>query len=98
MRHLVLAAALGLAAPSLAAAQNFDADRNTRVTVDPQGVRAGGSSESRPAADPSTRRSVQQGVSSGGGAASGTPINQGASSGVVNQIPRRSIPNEGNPR
>lgn len=98
MRHFILAVVLGLAAPSLAAAQVFDADRNARITVDPQGVQAGGSSEARPTPDSTILRSVQQGVSDGGGAADSVPVNQGTPSAVVNQIPRRAVSSEGNPR
>lgn len=98
MRHFILATVLGLAAPSLAAAQTFDADRNARITTDPRGVRAGGGSEVQSTFDPTVRRSVQQGVNDGGGAANSAPVNQGTPSTVVNEIPRRMVSNEGNPR
>lgn len=98
MRHLALATVLALAAPALAAAQAFDADPTARVTVDPHGVRAGGGSEAPPAPDPAVRRSVRQGVAGGGGGSNAAPVNQGPPAGVVNEIPRRPVSNEGNPR
>ena len=87
-----------LVLPVLADAQTFDADRTARVTVDPRGVQAGGASEAMPAPNSTTNRAVQQQVGSGGGSANDMPTNQGTPAGVLNEIPRRPVSNEGNPR